>query len=77
MMNRAYKAVGFQLANKGLVQKVEEKLPSTKESVSKRISKVTVVEDAPVMDEKLQTELKKMGLANDHNKKQVRYREKS
>jgi len=61
-----YDKVGFQLCNKGYVQKVKESLVNQQDDS----------EDEPVGDV-LEARLKELGMTNKHNKKQVPYREKS
>jgi len=61
-----YDKVGFQLCNKGYVQKVKESITNQQDDS----------EDEPVGDV-LEARLKELGMANKYNKKQVPYREKS
>jgi len=61
-----YEKIGFQLCNKGYVQKVKESL----------VNQQGDSEDEPEGDI-LNARLKELGLANPMNKKQVRYKEKS
>jgi len=61
-----YDKVGFQLCNKGYVQKVKESIANQQDDS----------EDEPVGDV-LEARLKELGMANPMNKKQVPYKEKS